>query len=212
MLRCALLIMFLASPVPAAETYDLIFRMGTLSDVPESRTLTYDRQVEIVANPEYAMNSTGTIELKLEPNDVARLRFLKDGGHRTLGSFPASVGNPIIMYFVESVLRDVASETGGSPFYIRNRIKEALVADTPIEDKTVLFGTTNVEAKRITLHPLQEDRNRGRMGVYADLAVTFTMSDDVPGWYVSLVATAAGKDGAPGYSNTLTLMPGQADQ
>ena len=212
MLRCALLIMFLASPVPAAETYDLIFRMGTLSDVPESRTLTYDRQVEIVANPEYAMNSTGTIELKLEPNDVARLRFLKDGGHRTLGSFPASVGNPIIMYFVESVLRDVASETGGSPFYIRNRIKEALVADTPIEDKTVLFGTTNVEAKRITLHPLQEDRNRGRMGVYADLAVTFTMSDDVPGWYVSLVATAAGKDGAPAYSNILTLMPGQADQ
>ena len=212
MLRCALLIMFLASPVPAAETYDLIFRMGTLSDVPESRTLTYDRQVEIVANPEYAMNSTGTIELKLEPNDVARLRFLKDGGHRTLGSFPASVGNPIIMYFVESVLRDVASETGGSPFYIRNRIKEALVADTPIEDKTVLFGTTNVEAKRITLHPLQEDRNRGRMGVYADLAVTFTMSDDVPGWYVSLAATAAGKDGAPGYSNILTLMPGQADQ
>ena len=212
MLRCALLIMFLASPVPAAETYDLIFRMGTLSDVPESRTLTYDRQVEIVANPEYAMNSTGTIELKLEPNDVARLRFLKDGGHRTLGSFPASVGNPIIMYFVESVLRDVASETGGSPFYIRNRIKEALVADTPIEDKTVLFGTTNAEAKRITLHPLQEDRNRGRMGVYADLAVTFTMSDDVPGWYVSLAATAAGKDGAPGYSNILTLMPGQADQ
>lgn len=212
MLRCALLIMFLASPVPAAETYDLIFRMGTLSDVPESRTLTYDRQVEIVANPEYAMNSTGTIELKLEPNDVARLRFLKDGGHRTLGSFPASVGNPIIMYFVESVLRDVASETGGSPFYIRNRIKEALVADTPIEDKTVLFGTTNAEAKRITLHPLQEDRNRGRMGVYADLAVTFTMSDDVPGWYVSLVATAAGKDGAPAYSNILTLMPGQADQ
>ena len=212
MLRCALLIMFLASPVPAAETYDLIFRMGTLSDVPESRTLTYDRQVEIVANPEYAMNSTGTIELKLEPNDVARLRFLKDGGHRTLGSFPASVGNPIIMYFVESVLRDVASETGGSPFYIRNRIKEALVADTPIEDKTVRFGTTNAEAKRITLHPLQEDRNRGRMGVYADLAVTFTMSDDVPGWYVSLAATAAGKDGAPGYSNILTLMPGQADQ
>lgn len=211
-LRCFLLAMLLASPVQASETYDLIFKLGTLSDVPETRILAYDRQVEIATNPEYAMQNTGRIELNLEPDDTVRLQFLKDGGHRILGSFPATVGNPVIMYFVETVLRDVASQAGGSPFYIRNRIKEALVADAPIEDKIVRFGTTDVGAKRITLHPLEKDRNRDRMGVYADLVLTFTMSDDVPGWYVSLVATAAGKDGAPGYSNTLTLIPGQADQ
>ncbi len=205
LIRFLLIALLLGSPAAAVETYDLIFRQGTLSGVPETTVLHYDRQVAIAANPDYSARQTGRVELNFEPEDMARLKFVQGDKHRVVGLFPATVGNPIIMYFVETVLRDVAQEAGGSPFYIRNRIKDALIQPAPIEEITVSLDGEDVIAKTITLRPFAEDKNRDKMGVYGDLALTFTMSSDVPGWYSSLVASAPGKDGAPGYSNALTL-------
>ena len=42
-------------------------------------------------------------------------------------SRPASA-NPLLLYFLETTVRAMAEATGGSPYYIRNRIREALVA------------------------------------------------------------------------------------
>lgn len=207
MTRVLLFAAFLAAPLHAQETYDLIFKPGTLSDLAETDVLAYDRDVTIAANPAYAQRNTGKIALNFEPDDMARLRFLQGEQYRNVGNFPATVGNPVIMYFVETVLRDVAQEAGGSPFYIRNRIKEALVTSVPIEDGTALYGDAELAIKQITLRPFEHDKNRDRMGIYGDLALTFTMSDDAPGWYVSLVAAAPGQGDAVGYSNSLTLTP-----
>ncbi|PUB19435.1 hypothetical protein [Yoonia sediminilitoris] len=207
MIRFLLLAMLLATPLSADETYDLIFKQGTLSDLSETQVLEYDRAVIIAENPDYADRNTGKIRLNFEPDDMARLRFVQDEKYRNVGNFPATVGNPVIMYFVETVLRDVAQEAGGSPFYIRNRIKEALVTSAPIIDGVAAFGPDELETKEITLRPFENDKNRDRMGIYADLALTFTMSENAPGWYVSLAANAVGPDGTPGYSNALTLQP-----
>ena len=45
-----------------------------------------------------------------------------------VGTFPAGVANPLLLYFLETTVRATAEATGGSPYYIRNRIREALVA------------------------------------------------------------------------------------
>lgn len=202
-----LMALLVAGRLGAVEPYDLIFKNGTLSDVAQTG-LTYDRTVDIGGNPEYSARNTGQVRLEFQPDDMARLQFQKDGKHANVGLFPASVGNPIIMYFVETVLRDVAQEAGGSPFYIRNRIKDSLVQDAPVEDVLVTVDGAEVPAKRVTLHPFAEDKNRDRMGVYGDLAITVTMSEDVPGWYGSLVASAPPRDGKEGYSNALTFVAG----
>lgn len=204
-LRILFVALVLATPLHAAEIYDLIFKLGTLDDVAENAGLTYDRTIIMAANPEFAQRNTGDVELEFEPDDMVALRFVQGAQHRNLGQFPATVGNPIIMYFVETVLRDVAQEAGGSPFYIRNRIKESLLTTVPIEDAKVPFGSQEVAARKITLHPFETDKNRAKMGIYADLALIFTMSEAVPGWYVSLSASAPGANGSPGYSNTLVL-------
>jgi hypothetical protein len=206
-LRALLFLLLLASPIAAAETYDLIFREGSLSGLPQADVLTYDRRVDVETNPEYSARNTGHVELTFEPDDMARLQFVQDEKHKLLGRFPATVGNPIIMYFVETVLRDVAHEAGGSPFYIRNRIKESLLLQVPVVEAVVAFGEQTVAAKQIVLRPFETDKSRDKMGAYADLSLTFTMSEQVPGWYSSLVADAPGKEGAPGYSNALTLLP-----
>ena len=203
----------IAAPLRASETYDLIFKTGTLSDVSKDDGLTYNREVELVADTDLGARNTGMVRLSFEDDDMARLKFTQGEKSKNLGAFPATVGNPIIMYFVETVLRDVAQQAGGSPFYIRNRIKESLVQVAKVDDVSVSKGGKAVHASRITLRPFEDDKNRDKMKGYGDLTLTFTMSPDVPGWYQSLVATVDGSDaGVPLYKNALVLEGSEVSQ
>ena len=51
----------------------------------------------------------------------------------------------MIMYFVETVTRDMGESAGGSVFYIRNRIKEALVTPTEAVAGEAEAGETAVQ-------------------------------------------------------------------
>ena len=196
----------------AEETYDLLFREGTLDDLPRDGTLVYDRTVASTLTPDAEARDTGKIELTFEAGEpeAARLRFTQGERFKGIGEFPASVGNPIIMYFVETVVRDMAEAAGGSNFYIRNRVKAALVEPAEIETRDVTLGDETVEARSVTLHPFEGDPNADKMQGFDRMALTVTMSEEVPGWYASLDATVPAADGdVPIYSSTITLEPGE---
>ncbi|MHA7868612.1 MAG: hypothetical protein ACX93U_14065 [Salipiger thiooxidans] len=190
-----------AATTEATQTFDLLFRQGTLDEVGRDAVLHYNRTVTNAAKPEAAERDTGAVALSFEDGPQAlqaNLQFLQDGKHRNLGSFPASVGNPMIMYFYESVIRDMAETAGGSPFYIRNRVKEALVQPAEIVTGEASFGGSEVPTQTVILRPFEGDPNAGNMRGFGGLELSVTMSEEVPGWYLSLVATAPGADGAPG--------------
>lgn len=213
-LICLLALALLGTgPLRAAEPYDLIFRTGTLSDVPTDHQLAYSRAVTLPGNPQVEQAGTGLILLSLVPDDMAELDFRQGDRHRILGLFPATVGNPLAMYFLETVVNDVARDTGGSPFYIRNRIKESLLEPAEIKELETQNDGQSIAARQIILHPFQDDQHSDRMLVYKDLAMTFTMSDDVPGWYASLVAEVPSNDTTPPpYRNALTLTDPETSQ
>jgi hypothetical protein len=98
------------------------------------------------------------------------------------------VGNPLIMYFMESSVREVSELSGGSPFYIRNRFKEALLESVSTEAVTVPFDGAEVAAERIVLHPLAGDVHAAEAG-FDNVAIEITVSPEVPGWYHTLEAT-----------------------
>lgn len=114
-----LLLVFLGSmsaPLSAAETYDLLFRKGALSGLeaspppPEGAkgtdTLVYQRVVSPLRKGETPDNDT--IGLQLTSDDNVALILHRGPQMRFIGTFPASVGNPLIMYFLESALADIA--------------------------------------------------------------------------------------------------------
>ncbi len=208
-MACALVACTLAgTPAIAANegtaTYDLLFKPGTLDDFGMDNMLLYERTVTNTLVPDAALRDTGEIELSFEETTPpqAGLRFLQGGKHRNLGTFPMSVGNPIIMYFVETVVRDMAEAAGGSPFYIRNRVKEALVTPTDVQTGEAMYQGNSIETQTVTLRPFANDPNSDRMKGFGDLALTVTMSDDVPGWYETLEANVPGTDG-PVYSSVM---------
>ena len=137
------------------KTYDLLFRTGTLDTMESAQTLLYSRDVMNLLKPDAAQRDTGDIALFLRPEnpDEAMLEFRQQEKSRRLGKFPASVGNPMIMLFYEKTIRDMAEAAGGSPFYIRNRVKEALVQPSTVELGEATVNGTTVPTKTIRLYP-----------------------------------------------------------
>jgi hypothetical protein len=210
---CRLVVLLSLAGLPASAgttgdaTYDLLFRSGTLDSLPRDHHLVYAREVTNALKPEAADRDTGLIELNFVEGtpEQALLKFRQDDKHRNLGRFPASVGNPIIMFFVETVVRDMAESAGGSPFYIRNRVKDALVSPADLEGGPVDHKGETVDAQAVTLRPFEDDPNAERMFGFDALELVVTMSDDVPGWYHSLEARVPGDDGAMIYSSKMVF-------
>ena len=195
-----------AGSVDGQQTYDLLFRNGTLDDIDQGEDLIYRRDVFNALNPDAAKRDTGDIVLSFEQGDaaMAHLKFWQGDRQRSLGVFPASVGNPMIMVFYESVVRDMAESAGGSPFYIRNRVKESLIRPTEVEQGTAVIDGQTVQTQIIRLHPFLNDPNIGRMRGFGTLEMRVTMSDAVPGWYISLVAEASqAEDQKPVYRSEM---------
>lgn len=198
-----------AEALEGTETYNLLFREGTLDTLPGGAALTYRREVENRLSAEAAAAATGLIGMSVEETEgaprLAKLEFRQENKHRNMGTFPASVGNPMIMVFYESVIRDMSQNAGGSVFYIRNRVKDALVQDSEaVEGEAMLEGEA-VETRTVRLMPFAGDPNRDRMQGWGDLMLEVTMSDSVPGWYLSFLAEVPGADGAPLYRSTMTF-------
>ncbi|MEX0367227.1 MAG: hypothetical protein AB3N22_14220 [Ruegeria sp.] len=190
-----------AEPVDGEKTYDLLFRTGTLDAIDRDNALVYRREVVNALKPDAAERDTGDIALSFRPDQVemAHLQFQQGEKHRSLGVFPASVGNPMIMYFYETVVRDMAEAAGGSPFYIRNRVKASLIEPSEVEPGEAVIDGKTVATQTIRLRPFEDDPNRKLMQGFGDLELRVTMSDAVPGWYLSLIAEAAPDQGSVVY-------------
>lgn len=115
------------------------------------------------------------------------------GEPRPLAAFPAAGPNPVLLYFLEGTVRAMAEATGGSPYYIRNRIREALAAAGP--------GEPAAGGREALLTPFAADPNRDRMGGFAGL--TLRIGYDGP----RILRLSADTGGAEtGYHDRLRLM------
>lgn len=119
----------------------------------------------------------------------------QNGGRRELDRLPADRGNPIFVVFLESSVGSISFATKGSPFYIRNRIKDAFASGGEISEGSMEIDGAETAVTHIDYHPFKGDRNAAKMGVaFENLSMRFTLSDEVPGHYVALTTQAKVED------------------
>jgi hypothetical protein len=106
-------------------------------------------------------------------------------------------------------VREVAELSGGSPFYIRNRFKEALLEVAPTEAVIVSFEGSEIAAERIVLHPLAGDGHAAAAG-FDNVELEITVSPEVPGWYHTLAAT--GGPEARGFGTRIAIAAVEEEQ
>jgi len=70
----------------------------------------------------------------------------------------------------------MAGIAGGSPFYIRNRIKNALLTEGVETMMEVEIDGKAQMVRRVTLMPFSQDQNKARMGPFSQLEMSFTYS------------------------------------
>lgn len=192
-------------PAKAETAFELVFRGGTLNDFDAGSTLEY------LGTDSFGSTAEGAEERIVvtlpEPDRVTIARSAAEGDEpgRVLGQFDAAVGNPLAMFFFERTVRSISGETGGSPYYIRNRMREALGEPGNMSEVTVPWNGAEVAATEITLQPFENDARRAELGPFADLEIRVTVSEDVPGWYHSLSASTPATEAGPGYRAELDL-------
>lgn len=202
----------LASAIPAplhAETpAELIFAEGVLEPVATGQVLVYDHSRAGPPAEGFRVIDDGSVRLALQPTEdgkrAAIVSMLADGRARELNPFPPTAGNPILMTFMESNLRAMAQITGGSPFYIRNRMREALRSAGAVSETTFTLDGAQVPAQKVTFHPFEGDPNIDRMGAFAELEISFVISPAIPGFFGQFAAFTADQ-GAAGFRETITF-------
>lgn len=191
-----ILALALGAAAPAAragEAQDLIFATGALDAVETGAELVYDytRAGTRLAPPRGAV-ADGRVTLGIEPaasgERAASLTLAGMPEARILDPFPAGAGNPVFLFFMEETVRNVAALTGGSPFYIRNRMREALRSQDEFAPVEIAHGADKFSATRLTFRPFAGDPNAARMRGFEALTLTLAMSDAVPGGFVTLEA------------------------
>lgn len=203
-------LVLLGAPVVAGEAQEQIFRVNLLEEVKTGDSVTFSRtRVGSVTSDALPAIDSGAIEVAVVEGADGReaLVELRSGDQPTSRSvLPADGGHPVLLIFLESSARSVAELTGGSPFYIRNRMREALGENVPFEPVELTIGDEVVPAQAVTFRPFVDDPNRAKMGPLADFAITMVLSDMVPGGFARFEAIAGGDAaGDPAYRDTIVF-------
>lgn len=192
----------------AGPAGDKVFAIGVLETIETNSVIEYTHTRTGPDSVEFLPIKEGGVTLKMASRDqdmrVVELTMNADGRTRQLDALPASAGNPILMAFMESSLRSMAKITGGSPFYIRNRMRSALRDAGEVKDVTVNFAGQEVAGSEVTFKPFTGDPNAQQMGVFSDLEIKFVVSEDVPGYFLEFSAKTP--DGVLAYSEEILLI------
>lgn len=213
--RCGVLAVALMAALPgaaqttdAAETQETaqaaIFAADAFVALPTGARLSYAHLRSLSpTDPRLPDIADGRAEITIEAaeDDRRRLRLTlsENGVTRPVPPFPADAGHPVLLVFLETIVRTMSTTTGGNAYYIRNRIREALWEGGETGTTTFDHAGTPAAAERTTIRPFAEDPNRDRMGPFASLELSFLLSDAVPGRIAALEALAEAPDGTAAF-------------
>ena len=182
----------------AGNAANLIFDETALNQVPNGSQVVYSHRVLRPANAETSRVQNGSIRmvLHLKKKDGRTVSIFLSGPdtQRNIANLPSIGGNPLVMVFLESTPRAMAEIAGGSPFYIHNKLREALTQETVSKSQTATIMAQKTAVILRTIHPFLTDPNAARMGPFANLALTFSYGEGVPFGLYSLSATAMHPD------------------
>jgi hypothetical protein len=123
-------------------------------------------------------------------------------------------GNPLIMLFLESDVREMRDHIGMPAAYFRNRIRAAFLDKAEVADTNVNVGGTNEKARRITLRPFADDPRLAGLPPIRDKTYTFVIAEAVPGMIVELSAETPADvaDGVPPLGVRLTFAAAKPEE
>ncbi|SMO73150.1 hypothetical protein [Paracoccus laeviglucosivorans] len=196
----ALIGLALATPVAANEAGDLVFAERGPWQLAGPLVWTIEQTGPTVEGYKPLGQGTITLSAATDPSDGKPVLELAEDTQRIkrkIGPFPSSSGDPTLTFFLETVARDMAALTGGSPFYIRNRLKDALFRGGEVRQEG--------GAQIAVFAPFKDDENRARMLGFETLELRFTLADPKQPIRSMVAQTGPLAGNQPAYENQMVL-------
>lgn len=198
----------------APTATELFFATPYLSKVAPGTTLNYAYR-HTAAKPELGEGYDEAMAMRVTapPDDASRRiadvvirRGDKEG---EAGPFPTLNGNPIALVLLERDVKEMAQLSKGSPFYIRNRVRDHL-AEGKVEPARFVFDGREVEGWRLSMQPFAGDPNKDKLQELAGRRYEFLFSDAVPGGLYAIRVVTPARDGASNIIETSLTLTGAA--
>ncbi|MBS9478021.1 hypothetical protein [Ancylobacter radicis] len=203
----------LAGAAHAAPTgNEIFFEAPYLSRVAPGTTLNYVYK-HVTAKADFGEGFDETIDMEVTaPADDTTKRIASVEIHRgaresEAGPFPTMNGNPISLVLLERDVKEMAQLSKGSPFYLRNRLREHLASGT-VEPTRFEFGGKTVDGWKLIMRPFAEDPNKDKLQELAQRRYEFLFSDEVPGGLYAIRVVTPAKDGASNIIETSLTLTG----
>jgi hypothetical protein len=209
LLLAGALVIALAAPPAVAQETPFVAGSFAADSVGAEARFRHERSVHPEGEAARVVFEGGvaiTLVLDDDGGREMRLSFVQDDATRAEPRFPAEVGHPLMIVFLEAAVQSMATLTGGSPDYIRSRLREALWEGVEPEPLELTLDDAPIDARALRYLPFAADPERARMGPFADLEMRFVVSDAVPGRLAALAfETPPGEGGLAGLRETIVL-------
>ncbi|MTH33166.1 hypothetical protein GL279_00960 [Paracoccus limosus] len=190
----------LPAPGRAGEAGDLVFAERAPWSLPQPLVWSLRQSGPEVEGFKPLGEGRVTLSAITDPTDGKPVLQLAEDTpriKRKIGPFPTEGGDPALTFFLETVSRDMAALTGGSPFYIRNRLKDALFRGGEVRAEN--------GGKLAVFTPFKGDKNAERMYGFDTLELRFALSDARQPIRAMVAETGPLAGGRPAYHSEMVL-------
>ncbi|WP_428029594.1 hypothetical protein [Ancylobacter sp.] len=204
--------LFATATLAAPTASELFFETPYLSKVEPGTTLTYAYK-HVASEAKLGDSFDETLDMKVTaPADdpakrVAEVLIHRGDKEGEAGPFPTMNGNPIALILLEREVKEMAQLSKGSPFYLRNRVREHLSSGT-VTPARFSFDGREVEGWKLTMLPFTEDPNKDKLQELVGRRYEFLFADSVPGGLYSIDVVTPKADGSTNIIETSLTLTG----
>ncbi len=120
-------------------------------------------------------------EIKEDGMKSAAVIFFSEERNQDVAPNENTNGNPVLGVYLQGDVYEMNRLTEGSWRYFHKRIKLALADDAKIEPVIIKIDGKELNAKKVTITPYENDPKRKIFEQYADKIYEITVSEDIPG-------------------------------
>ena len=193
-------ILFASAASAAPATVDLVFYAPHFAKLENGSTIQY-RFVRTAEQGGLDPSFEDKVTVAVGPQgaeDSVSIKLFTGARGSTLTNM-SKTGNPVIVALLEQDVLEMQKALGGSPFYFRNRLRQALSEGPAAVPTKVEYAGRTVDGWRVTIRPFENDvKNRTRLKEFAARSYELTFADEVPGGLYTLrtVTPKASGEGA----------------
>jgi hypothetical protein len=186
-----------AEPTDISPAETLLFMTPHLKDLPSPSRLHYAFRKS--GTLEAAFSDTVDIDITSQPDGSRKgaARFLSGERQIIYPDTEHAEGNPVLLFYLEREIHEMARLTGGQANHFRQRIRMALAESARVKDVDIRYDGQTVRAHQITISPYDGDPNRSRFEQLATKQYVFTLSERIPGAIYELRGYIPAASGSP---------------